>query len=380
MRRLRFVLPILLLSLTTSRTARAGGGAASDAYEDVRADAPVDVHGLSDIYFQGNFNRPTSSTSQLRSFDTRVATPALGVLRLTAAHAPSPFGFRLDVAVGDLPDAYLRFDPAATAHPELSRALSYFEQAFVTATLPFGRGLRLDVGKFETPIGLEDNEARTNWNYARSFLYLLAEPSFHSGLRLTYPLTENLAVSGYWVNGWDANVLEGNGMRAAAAAVTWTPSERVEAVVDYMGGLERAPTRLADPTLTFRHAVDAYVTYALTDRVSFACTADYGHDAAQSGVDWWGIGGYVRYRALDWLALAVRGEHYADPDGFTSGAPQRLAEITTTLEAREQTGPLTIALRLEYRRDQSDTPVFETSSARPAPHQDTLGLSAVTAF
>ena len=375
-----FTAPILVC--VTSGTALAGGGAATDSYEGIRRGVLLDVHGLADIYFQGSFNAPASNTTQLRSFDTRVDTPALGILRLTAAHAPDPFGFRLDVGVGDLPDAYLRSDPAASEHPEVSRALSYVEQAFVTMTLPIGsaRPLRLDAGKFETPIGLEDNEAIENWNYSRSLLYLLAEPSFHAGLRATYRPIDELAVSAYWVNGWDANVLDGNGMRALAGAVTWNPSERVEAVVDYMGGLERAPTHLADPTLTFRHALDAYVTFDLTRRVSFACTADYGHDAAGGGVHWWGVGGYVQVHVTDWLAGAVRGEHYEDPDGFTSGAKQRLAEITTTLEARDRVGPLTVIGRLEYRHDQSDARVFETSGPQGSLQQDTVSVSAVTVF
>ncbi len=90
--------------------------------------------------------------------------------------------------------------------------------------------------------------------------------------------------------------------------------------------------------------------YALTERVSLACTADYGHDAANSGVSWWGIGGYVRYRLVDWLAGAVRGEHYEDPNGFMTGTKQRLAELTATLEARDRVGPVALIGRLEYRR------------------------------
>jgi hypothetical protein len=371
-------LPILFC--VTSGTARAGGGAATDTYEDIRPRPLFDLHALADLYVQGNFNAPLSRTNQLRAFDMHDDTPALGILRLTAARRPEPFGFRVDLAVGDLADNYLRYDPAATAYPGISRALSYVEQAFVTATVPVGKGLRLDAGKFETPVGLEDNESLENWNYSRSFLYLLAEPSYHAGLRATYRPTETVALSAYWVNGWDANVLDGNGMRAFAAAVTWNPSPRVEAVADYMGGLERAPAHLADPTLNYRHELDAYVTYELTSRVSFACTADYGHDAAAGGVGFWGIGGYIRYRAVDWLAGAVRGEHYEDPDGFTSGAKERLAEITATVEARDRLGPLLLIGRLEYRRDQSDARVFETSTPRLSLQQDTLSLSLLTAL
>lgn len=368
-----------LICLTTSR-ALAGGGAAIGAYEGVRDDAVVDLHALADVYVEEDFNAPSSHATQLHAFDTHTNAPSLGILRLTAAHVPELFGFRIDLAAGDLADQYLHADPASTTNPDVSRTLSYLEQAFVTVKVPVGRGLAIDAGKFETPIGLEDNEATKNWSYSRSLLYLLAEPSFHSGVRVTYRPTETVGVSGYWINGWDANVLAGDGMRSFGAAVTWDPSEDVEAVVDYVGGLERAPTRLADPTLTMRDVVDGYVRVALGKHASFACTADYGHDAASGGVRFWGAGGYARYAFAEWLAASVRGEHYDDADGFTSGTKQRLAELTTTLEARDTVGVLGLMSRLEFRRDQSDVPFFQTSSPRLSLRQDTVSLSLLAAF
>jgi hypothetical protein len=367
----------LLLSLRG--TAHAGGGAATDSYEGIRP-GPIDLHGLADVYSQTAFNRPASETNQLRAFDLEDGQPQLGILRLTLAHNPDPIGFRLDIGIGDIPNGYLRYDPAAAAHPGLSRGLSYVEQAFVTAMVPLGRGLKVDVGKFETPIGLEDNEAVENWNYSRSLLYLLAEPSYHAGLRLTYPVTSTVAVSLLWVNGWDANVLDGNNMRAVAAAVSWHPAPGLEVVADYMGGLERAPTRLSDPVLSFRNEFDAYARYALTKRLAFAWTGDYGQDAASSGVSWWGMGGYCRVQALDWLAGSVRAEHYDDGDGFTTGTRQRLAEVTATAEVRGEVGPTRWIGRLEYRRDQSDEAFFETGGRALSTRQDTMGASLLAAF
>jgi hypothetical protein len=362
-----------------SGDAFAGGGAATDAYEDIRAGRVLDVHALADLYFQGNLGGPASGMNQLRAFDVRANQPALGLLRVTGAHLPDPFGFRIDAGIGDFADNYLHFDPAATDYPALSRGLSYVEQAFVTVNVPVGRGLVVDAGKFGTPVGLEDNEALTNWNYSRSLLYLLAEPSFHTGLRLTYPVAPTVALSAFWMNGWDANVFDGSGMRTFAGAITWNPSAKVEIVADYMGGPERAPTRLSDPALAYRSVVDAYATYDLTREVSLACTADYGHDAARGGVAWWGAGGYVRFRPRDWFAWTVRGEHYDDSNGFTTGTRQRLAELTSTLELRDDLGPVALIGRVEYRRDQSDARVFQAST-RLSPQQNTLGMSLLTAF
>jgi hypothetical protein len=369
-----------VLGVTVSSPAWAGGGAATDAYDGIRRDRWLDVHGLLDVYVQHDFDAPASHEVQLRAFDGRSDTPALNLARVTVAHAPDRFGFRLDVGVGDLPNAYLTYDPEAVDHPDVARALSYVEQGFVTAVVPVGRGLAVDVGKFGTPVGLEDNETISNWSYSRSLLFLLAEPSYHTGLRATYELTDSLAVSAFWLDGWDANVLDGNGMRSFAGAVSWHAADGLDVVADYMAGLERAATHLDDPTLTFRHELDAYAMYALRSWLSFAVTGDYGRDARDGGAEWWGVGGSMRGRILPWLAATVRGESFRDVDGFMTGTRQRIAEGTATLEASTRLGPVRTVGRLEYRRDRSDQPVFQAAGARMLTHQDTLTLGVMLAF
>jgi hypothetical protein len=42
----------------------------------------------------------------------------------------------------------------------------------------------------------------------------------------------------------------------------------------------------------------------------------------------------VHCRVLPWLAGTLRGDHFADPDGFMTGAKQRVAELTATLEVK----------------------------------------------
>jgi hypothetical protein len=150
-----------------------------------------------------------------------------------------------------------------------------------------------------------------------------------------------------------------------------------------MGGLERPIVVTANAPLAVRHELDFYATYDLTERLSFTTTGDYGRDAGGpggSGVSWWGVGGYFRARATSWLAGAVRGEHFADTDGFTSGTKQTLAEVTATIEARTTTGPVTTIGRLEYRRDGSDARVFASTTPSSPTHQDTLTLALLCAF
>jgi len=174
---------LAVAACTAGRTAWAGGGAATDSYVDIRENTLVDVHALADLYFQ--HEEPTGGAVQLRAFDVRSDQPSLNLLRATIAHRPDWFGFRVDAGLGDMPNAFLRYDPAATAHPGLSRGLSYLEQAFVTVVVHAGRGVSVDVGKFGTPLGLEDNETPANWNYSRSLLFTVGEPTYHTGVRAT---------------------------------------------------------------------------------------------------------------------------------------------------------------------------------------------------
>jgi hypothetical protein len=370
----------VLAAVSTSRLARAGGGAATDAYEGV-GERTLEVHGLLDVYAQHDFQQPASGDARYRAFDT-VTGPSLGLLRLTVAHAPDVLGFRVDAGVGDLPNAYMQSDPDATRRPDLARGMSYVEQAFVTLRPPPVRELAVDAGKFSTPIGLEDNESIRNWNYSRSLLFTLAEPTYHTGMRATYGGREGLALSAFWLNGWNTNLFGGDDMRSFAAAATWrgTGAEPMEAAVVYAAGLERAPTRLADPTESFRHELDAYVSTTIRERLDVAATLDYGRDASGGGVSWWGIAGYLRYRFTPWLALAVRAEHLADSDGFLTGTSQRMAGLTGTLQVKHTVGPFQIVGWLEYRRDAADVPVFPSRAAQLGLHQDTLTVACAATF
>jgi hypothetical protein len=262
----------------------------------------------------------------------------------------------------------------------VARGFSYLQQAFATAVLlPGERALTLDVGRFGTPVGLEDNESLGNWNYSRSLLFSWAEPTWHTGLRLTWQPLKSLALSAFWVNGWNSIILDGSDMRTGALAATWKPVERLELTLVWMGGLEHPPTQLTGP-LSLRSMLDAYAVWRASERLTFALTVDYGHDRAQGGVSWWGLSGYARVQALPWLAGTLRGEYLADPNGFVTGTAQDVAEATATVEVEKREGRARLIARLEYRHDQSTARVFEGRVPASLFGQDTLTLALLAAF
>jgi hypothetical protein len=101
--------------------ALAGGGAATDAYEDIAPGGGVDAHGLLDVYAIHNFDRPASGVNQLREFDFRDRA-SLEYLRFTLALRPGPIGFRLDAGAGTTADVFEQQDPALARHPTYARA------------------------------------------------------------------------------------------------------------------------------------------------------------------------------------------------------------------------------------------------------------------
>jgi hypothetical protein len=347
----------------------------ANGFDDVSANLSIDAHALIDVYSAANFNRPFTATNQLRAFDFVANQPSLGYLRLTLARRPRRFGFRLDVGTGDTSTALFRSDPAAPTQPELARAQSHVEQAFATVVVPLGKGIRVDAGKFDTPVGYEGNVSLACWNYSRSLVYSFAEPSVNTGVRVSYRPLSQLDVTLYWLNGWNSTLTEGNDMRSFATVTVWHATPGLDLTLVYMAGLERPPMHLEDPRLSFRNLLDFYLQWNPTPQLAVTFTVDYGTDQASGGVQWWGATGYLHYTPLPWLAATLRGDYLADPQGFVTGHAQSVADVTTTLELSTQQERARLCVRLEYRHDQSNAFVF--TGALPNQHagQDTLTLA-----
>jgi hypothetical protein len=366
-------LPIVCLWCSA---ALASGGA--DAYDDIEADAVIDVHGLADGYWLHNFDDPASGKNELRAYDFDTGF-RLNYLRVTLAHRPGSVGFRIDAGFGNTADVFRAQDPANAAHPQLARASSYFGQAFFTVMVPLERPIQVDAGKFGTPVGLEDNETLANWNYSRSLLYTWSEPTLHTGLRLTCSLSSALDVALFWVNGWDSVFVDGSDMRTVAGAVTWRPSASVELALVDMVGPEPPQTQLTAPR-AWRNVVSGSAALKPNERLSFASAADYVVDGAEGGVEWWGVAEYARLQALPWLAAALRGEYFSDPSGLATGTAQRLLEGTATLEVRTEVKRLRLVGRLEYRHDGSTDHPFDGALPASRAAQDTITVAGIATF
>jgi hypothetical protein len=311
----------------------------------------TDVSGFIDTYYSFNFNRPAGRESQARSFDGKHNQFALGVAEISFQREPredSRFGFRLD----------LNFGPAAdflsSGEPGNIEVYKHMQEAYGSYLAPIGRGLRFDVGKFNSWAGAEEDEAKDNWNYTHGLLYTFATPAYHMGAKATYEFNDRLSLTGALVNGWN-NVEENNDGKTFGLLLSLTPSKKLSIEQTYLFGPEQP-----DDTRHKRHFFDTNIFYDINKRFSLMGNYDYGFDTLSDGtkVRWQGVAAALRYVPAKRLAFSPRFEWYKDYDGFTTGAAQRLREFTFTGEYKLAEHLVT---RLEYRRDWSTEAFFQKS-------------------
>ena len=83
---------------------------------------------------------------------------------------------------------------------------------------PKAKGFELDFGKFVTSAGAEVIEAKDNWNYSRSLLFVNAIPYWHFGARTSLPVSKTETIGFQLVNGWNNITKNNGGVRAASPA------------------------------------------------------------------------------------------------------------------------------------------------------------------
>lgn len=79
------------------------------------------------------------------------------------------------------------------------------KQAYVALRAPVGNGLDIKMGVWDTLVGYEVFESVNNPNFSRSYGYFI-EPTHHTGILLSYNVSDWLSLSGGVANGWGGPV------------------------------------------------------------------------------------------------------------------------------------------------------------------------------
>jgi opacity protein-like surface antigen len=347
---------------------------AADSAAAAPAPAPITWSGFVDAYYSKNFNSPSTETNQLRNFDIAENQFTLSLAELVIQKQASPVGFRMDLDFGPTNDLVQGGNGST---------LNVLQQGYLTAVLPIGSGLTVDLGKFVTHMGNEVIESKDNWNYSRSLLFVFAIPYYHTGIRLTYPVASMLSATLDVLNGWNSTV-DNNHSQTLGLTLNYTASPSTSVIFNGISGFER-------PFLTpygKKDVADFIVSETVNDNLSLCLNADYGQErlggSAGPLMIWKGVDLYERYSLNAKSALALREEVYSDPYGYTTGvfAPKTtLSEVTVTYEYHVF-DPLMV--RCELRDDFSNVAgAFNTASATPSPSaqsQPTLLIGVVATF
>lgn len=296
-------------------------------------------------------------------------------------------GFRVDILSGETGRL---LGAATTDVPTGSTGLDDFEleQAYITYKADVGDGLDIYVGKFVTLLGAEVIESPDNFNISRSILFGFAIPFTHTGIRATYPVTEEISVTAGVNNGWDNNDDLNHGY-TYEGQIAWNPNDEFGLVVNGIWGPE-----VVGRQVNKRGVIDVVATWMPTDKLTFVGNFDWGHEtgvptffsntefALVNGeiipimasrttkrvADWYGAALVTNYQFTDRFHLAGRVEAFVDADGFRTGLPQKLWEYTITPTFWVTPKLLT---RVEFRSDHSNEKFF-LEGGQAASHQESI--------
>jgi hypothetical protein len=364
-----------------------------------------------DTYFSHNWRspRPNSSANTYHPFDPHSGF-GLAWLGLDAGMDPDPVGATLQ----------LRFGPSvpnlALNDWSLPGGIGFIQNGYVSLRPGGSTGpVTIVAGKFDTVFGAEVAQSQLNMNYTRGFLYNLAQPFFHTGVRVDVQATEKLAFKVLAVNGWN-NTLDNNRGKTFGGQVSYTPIDEATVSVGYLGGPEEsdvstlscatgqvfdaatsscgtvanapadAPTsgkvENTGAESRWRHMADVVVDVKPNKQLRFVANGTYvTQTVSVASVDksasWVGAALYARYAFTPEWAGALRGEILNDPDGQITAPNTKAVSLYTGTMTLEYAPVSKLLVRLDNRIDAASEAVFAAKLDGTAKSQFTTTLGLV---
>lgn len=392
-------------------------------YELIELSAFID--GYAGINY--NFPRPQFGNNTYRSFD-QTSGFALSWVGVDASFHPDPLGGTLSLRYG--PSAFQLADRCLSQNRDLNPCdgdvgLELVQQAFASWAPGGADGvLQLDFGKFDSVYGVEVPEAHRNFNYTRGLLFSLAQPVFHTGLRVSADLHRQLRLVLLAVNGQN-NTIDNNFGKTFGLQVVYRPTPTLTLRIGWLAGPEQddvaevpcpagqsfspaAEGCVDDPTATtaalygidrggsnaldaWRHHGDIVMRYRWTDVLWLSLHGLAGREGVRPTLtsseverqEWYGGAGYVYVKPTPSWGFGARGEYLYDRQGRLTAIPgAHLMSGTLTVDAHVTNW---LQLRLDNRIDAlleaaGSTDVFPAGPVGSEGARDTRPQQITTTF
>ncbi len=386
-------------------------------YDLIEFSAFVDAYAS----FNYNFPKPQTGKNRLRAHDQTNGF-SLAWVGVNASYPADPVGGTISLRFGPSAHQIAAGCLSVESPCDSGVGLENVKQGFVSWK-PGGAdsAITLDLGKFDTPFGLEVAESQLNMNYTRSMLYA-SQPVTHTGLRANFVVADAfdfrvLAVNG-WNNSIDNNVGKSLGAQFTFHARNADGSDVLTASLGYMGGpehddvqnIECGPgTRFEGTSSTgcvattattgvetsglvdrgssntkgLRHLIDLVVTADPIERLRLALNADFGRDSVRGakgdfeGTNYYGVLLAARVAVVDEFGIAARGEYFHDSNGFISGFAGEEMDLVGGTLTLELLPADFLTLRLDNRLDWASKQIFDKDLRDHGGYQFTTTLGVV---
>jgi hypothetical protein len=304
-------------------------------------------------YVDGQFEYSSSPTPSLHVFDSRHDSFVLNQAAFTLGVQPKEgFGGVVNVIAGEDARVINSFStPSSTNNFDVTQAFLQYA----------GGAWLVQAGKMLTLAGAEVIAPTLNTNVSRSLLFN-AEPFTHTGVRATYAASDQLSVIFGVNNGWN-QTSDNNSQKTAELGLSLTPSKQFTLTAQGYFGSEVIGSGISAE----RDLLDLVATFNVNDANAFVVNYDWGKQdkAGFNGSDakWYGLAGYFNHAFNETWRVSLRGEYFDDKDAFTTGAVQKVKEVTATFGYAPSKS---FELRIEGRYDKSDQTTFlKNSSGAP---------------
>lgn len=322
--------------------------------------------GFLDTYYQFDSRKPSEPLLFGRQYDIYRDRGSIAVGQLNVAYKPAnshAIGFVANLTAGKNAELINFGEPA-------NRAYEAFHQLYATYTFGGKTPITVDLGKFSTPVGYEVAESINNDQYSRSFVYTFAQPIYHTGMRLSAPLTSKLTGTAIIAQGW--NEVEDSGKnKAGILSLAYVASSKTTVYGNYYRGEEGSDFAndngifggfgFTSDSRAKVNLFDASVVHQATDKLKVAANGTYGtadHTSGGSFNDskFYGIAGYAKYQFSPEFGLSLRADTFNDDGGVRSGTDG--LSLSSFTASADYTFKKSIVFRIEFRRDAANRSVF----------------------